>query len=143
MTLESRVLAISVELCPAVCERQPSHVRNTSRTYLPPQPACDNSFGLHQPEWCACPSNLMKLEELNTNAVFNVGDKPFYIIGRNEKADIVLDSLFVSRYFALFTSQKPSMCDLFDQTTCCIVTPCTWRLVHYGFRISSWHLFGQ
>lgn len=99
MTLEQGTLAISVELCPTVCEGQP-HVRRPSQTYLAAQPQDCASFRLDQPEWCAQPQNLVTLEELSTSTVFNVGDKPFYIIGRNERADIVLDSLYVSRRHA-------------------------------------------
>lgn len=96
MAREPGSLAISVELCPSVCERPP-HVRRPSQTHLARQPEGRASFELDQPDWCAQPAKLIVLEELSTHTVFNVGDKPFYVIGRNEKADIVLDSLYVSR----------------------------------------------
>jgi hypothetical protein len=64
----------------------------------PQPPACKASFTIDKPSWCVEPDKLLKLEDLANGRTFDVGSRPFYVIGRNEKASIVLENLCISRY---------------------------------------------
>jgi pSer/pThr/pTyr-binding forkhead associated (FHA) protein len=62
---------------------------------------CSLDSSIKKPSWCIQPQKEFILEEIGyNNRVFDLSKKEFYIVGRNEKSDIVIGNLLVSRQHA-------------------------------------------
>lgn len=71
---------------------------------------------IKKPTWCIQPQNDFILEEIRyNNRIFDLSKKEFYIVGRNEKSDIVIGNLLVSRQHAVIIHHEngtPYLIDL-------------------------------
>jgi hypothetical protein len=83
---------------------------------IPPCFLMSGPFALRKPAWCQIPGADRKVifEEIHSGQVKDVGNAPFYIIGRNERAHIVLNDLMVSRCHAVLLHNGNGDCYLLD-----------------------------
>ena len=70
---------------------------------IPPCFLMNGPFNIRKPAWCQQPEvgRTVIFEEIQSRKTKNVENQAFYIIGRNERAHIVLDDLMVSRCHAV------------------------------------------
>ena len=84
---------------------------------IPPCFLMNGPFNIRKPAWCQQPESgrTIIFEEIQSGKTKNVGNEAFFIIGRNERAHIVLDDLMVSRCHAVLlhnSNGEPYLIDL-------------------------------
>mmetsp|Transcript_1896 Transcript_1896/g.3015 ORF Transcript_1896/g.3015 Transcript_1896/m.3015 type:complete len:305 (-) Transcript_1896:217-1131(-) len=70
-------------------------------TPIPPPFLVPRPFEIKKPVWCQAPTTSVIFEECGTGRERDIGEEAFYIIGRNERCDIILGEIMVSRCHAV------------------------------------------
>lgn len=91
-------------ICSNICLSSIEKVANEELYQLAPIDPVSlliSPFQINKPDWCAMPIGKINFYELGNNKIFDLGTRPFYIIGRSEKSNIVIEDLMVSRCHAV------------------------------------------
>lgn len=83
---------------------------------IPPCFLMSGPFAIRKPAWCQIPQADRKIifEEIQSGKVKDIGNAAFFIIGRNERAQIVLNDMMVSRCHAVLLHNSNGDCYILD-----------------------------
>jgi hypothetical protein len=67
---------------------------------IPPVTLFSSPYVINQPSWCCKPNSLIVLQDTSSGKRYEIGAQPCYLIGRNEKSNVIIEDLLVSRCHA-------------------------------------------
>lgn len=98
---------------------------------IPPNMLLSSPFTLAKPDWCIEPKHRVIFHELCRDVTHEIGKNPYYLVGRNEKSNIVIEDLFVSRCHAALLHSNDGNIYLIDLASAHGTYIGQYRLVPY------------
>ena len=67
---------------------------------IPPLTLFSSPYVINEPSWCCKPNSHIILQDISSGKRYEIGAQPCYLIGRNEKSNVIIEDLQVSRCHA-------------------------------------------